>query len=783
MDSTPYGSIIFVVLFVVLSSSLLAQSPIIVSKTTKELRVPFEQMLTFEDTTTRLSFSDIRNTDYASKFNLQGHRVERFSSAYWAKFTFAGEALKEKSWFLEGRDPNTHFMDFYIPNSDGSYSEHKMGLLRPFDDRLIPYKNFVLELPNHSDSLTIFVRIASGNPAQFLFRLKSSGFLLSYAINEYVLLGIFYGIILVMAVYNLLLFLFMKEKLYFWYVLYVLAAGLTCSIEDGLGFQYLWPALYGLNHYIEYLVGVLFLISFLFYANALIEISIRRPMMFKVLVGITAGAILYLLMHKLFGLETSLISIYTLPLAFAFVVALSLLRERFAPAKYFVLACSLIMVSLLILFLNKINAFSWNYMSNVVIIVLVYAFNIALVVEVIILSLAQAQKLRYFQAEQEKTLKDSESRFRGIFQASSDAILVYDFKKHRILNNNDRAAQIFGYGEEEWRELQIGQLIKLPSSANGNISADLMSGNLPEAAFYNMGIGFKKSGEPFDCELTVARLKEVEQEYSVIAIKDISRRKTAEHNLQHRMEEIRKKNEELEKYIASNLELENFAYVASHDIKQPLRTITSFSQLLQRRLGKAKDVPESVYEYLDFIIAAAKNLNDLIHGLLDHAKVGQVGEYKFQMTDMNRMVKGVELGLNEQLQESGAELHYQDLPEIFAEPNRISQLLQNLISNAVKFRRDDQPCRITIEAKSDDQFWQFSVKDNGIGIPAEKQEAVFNMFTKLHAKEEFSGHGIGLATCKKIVEIHGGEIWLESEVDKGTTFYFTINKELKGVEL
>lgn len=783
MDSTPYGSILFVVLFLALSYPLLSQSPIPVSKSTKELRVPFEQMLTFEDTTARLSFSDIRNTDFEAKFNLEGHRVERFSSAYWAKFTFAGEALREKSWFLEGRDPNTHFMDFYIPQADGSYNEYKMGLIRPFDARLIPYKNFVLELPNHSDSLTIFVRIASGNPAQFLFRLKSSGFLLSYAINEYVLLGIFYGIILVMALYNLLLFLFMKEKLYFWYVLYVLAAALTCSIEDGLGFQYLWPGLYELNHYIEYLVGVLFLVSFLFYANALIEISDRRPMMFKVLVGITAGAIVYLLMHKLFGLETSLISIYTLPLAFAFIIALTLLRERFAPAKYFVLACSLIMVSLLILFLNKINAFSWNYMSNVVIILLVYAFNIALVVEVVILSLAQAQKLRYFQKEQEKTLKASESRFRGIFQASSDAILVYDFKKHRILNTNNRASQIFGYGDKDWEGLQLSQLIKLPSSLEGNIAADLMSGNLPEAAFYNMGIGFKKSGEQFDCELTIARLKEVKQEYSVVAIKDISRRKTAEHNLQHRIEEIRKKNEELERYIASNLELENFAYVASHDIKQPLRTITSFSQLLQRRLAQAKDVPESVYEYLEFIIAGARNLNDLIHGLLDHAKVGQIGEYQFQMTDMNRIVKGVELGLNEQLQESGAELHYQDLPEIFAEPNRMAQLLQNLISNAVKFRRTDQPCMITIEAKSDDQFWQFSVQDNGIGIPKEKQEAVFNMFTKLHAKEEFSGHGIGLATCKKIVEIHGGEIWLESEVDKGTTFYFSINRELKGGEL
>ncbi len=740
-------------------------------------------MLTFEDTTASLSFQDIRTAAYQAKFKSEGYRVEQFSSAYWTKFTIVGTALREKSWFLEGRDPNTHYMDFYLPEKDGTYGAYPMGLMRPFDTRLTPYKNFVLELPNHTDSLTVFVRIASGNPAQFLFRLKSADFLLSYAINEYVLLGVFYGIILVMALYNLLLFLFMKEKLYFWYVLYVSAGALTCLIEDGLGFQYLWPGFVTLNYYIEYLVGAFFLISFLFYANSLMEISTHRPMMYKVLIGITAGAIAYLLMHKLFGLETSLISIYTLPLAFAFMIALSLHREGYPPAKYFVLAGALIMVSLLILIFNKINLFRWINMSNVAIILLVYAFNIALVVEVFILSFAQAQKLRSFQEEQQNTLRASENLFRGIFQASSDAIMVYDFNEQKILKVNERASEIFGYEAHEWQRLQLSNLIKLPGASIGDLTEDYIQESPSGPAFFELGICTKKTGEEFDGELTIALLKESEQEYSVIAIKDISRRNTAERKLANRLEEIKKKNEQLKRYIASNLELENFAYVASHDIKQPLRTITSFSQLIQRRLATAKDVPESVQEYLEFIISGAQNLNAMIHGLLDHAKVGQVGDYRFQMTDMNRIVKHVELSLNQQIQESGAELCYEDLPVIFAEPTRMIQLVQNLISNALKFRREGVPSRVTVEARSEDQFWVFSVKDNGIGIPKEKRETVFNMFTKLHAKDQFKGHGIGLATCKKIVEIHQGKIWLESALDQGTTFYFTIKKDLTEVDL
>ena len=773
----PYCRIAWFFPLLLLSGPLVAQESIVVSSDDKELRVSFDQMLTFEDTTGDLTFAEIRTAFYQSGFRTNDFRVEDYASAYWTTFTFTGKSLQEQSWFLEGRDPNTHQMDFYLPNEDGSYSSHEMGLLRPFEARPMFHKNFVLELPNHSDSITVFVRIASHNPAQFLFRLKSAEFLLGYSINEYLLLGIFYGIILIMAVYNFLLYFFMQDKLYIWYVIYVISGALTCLIEDGLGFQYLWPGFFELNHYMESIVGIWFLVSFLFYANSFIEISGRRPQLFKVLCLITAGAVLYLVFHRLFGIQTSLISIYSLPYTFVFGIALSLLQEGYKPARPFVLATSMVMISLLILFLNKVNLFGWIEMNNLTIILLVYAFNIALVFEAIILSFGQARKLRHFQEQQQGILEASESRFRGIFQASSDAILVYDFQSEQILNFNQKALHLFGYSGAMLQSCRLDQLIQLPSMSGGSSFRDIVGQHAHEAQFFEQANGIKMSGDRFDCEFTIAPLQEIDEKYSVVAIKDTSRQKTAERSLEKRIGEIRDKNRQLEKYIASNLELENFAYVASHDIRQPLRTMNSFSQLIQRKLKGIPNVPESVQEYLQFIIAGATDLEAMITGLLEHSRINQIGEYQFATVAMHDLLEQVRLNLNEQIRESGATLSGENLPQVFADPTSMVQLLQNLISNAIKFRKKDIPCQIHVHARPQDDHWLFSVSDNGIGIAPEKQESVFQLFTQLHAKSKYEGYGIGLATCKKIVEIHHGEIWLESELGVGTTFYFTLSKE------
>ncbi len=240
---------------------------------------------------------------------------------------------------------------------------------------------------------------------------------------------------------------------------------------------------------------------------------------------------------------------------------------------------------------------------------------------------------------------------------------------------------------------------------------------------------------------------------------------------------LQEKNEQLEKYIESNMQLENFAHIASHDLREPIRTIVSFSQLLK---GKAKDkLSEDESEYLDFIITASKNMTALIDDLLSYALVNSK-KPAFEDVYLAPLFEALLLQMRVAIQEKEAIITYDGLPEkIMGNPRLLTQLLQNLLSNGIKFRRPDRSPVIAIRAKDLGHYWQFSVSDNGIGISPEYHDRIFLLFRRLHTREVYEGSGIGLATCKKIVDFHQGNIWLDSQKGQGTTFHFTIHKNLE----
>jgi PAS domain S-box-containing protein len=220
----------------------------------------------------------------------------------------------------------------------------------------------------------------------------------------------------------------------------------------------------------------------------------------------------------------------------------------------------------------------------------------------------------------------------------------------------------------------------------------------------------------------------------------------------------------------SNADLEQFAYVASHDLQEPLRMVASYLQLLERRYrGKLDDTAD---EFIDYAVDGATRMQTLINDLLNYSRVDSRGK-SFVLTPCSAILDRAIANLRTAIEATGATITYVPLPEIMADATQLTQLFQNLIGNALRFC-SDQPPKIHIGAQRQADAWLFSVQDNGIGIDSEYADRIFLIFQRLHSRGEYPGTGIGLAICKKIVERHGGNIWVESQLGKGSTFYFTI---------
>ena len=230
----------------------------------------------------------------------------------------------------------------------------------------------------------------------------------------------------------------------------------------------------------------------------------------------------------------------------------------------------------------------------------------------------------------------------------------------------------------------------------------------------------------------------------------------------------------------SNEELEQFAYVASHDLQEPLRVVSMYCQMIDRFIQEnfPKDMPEKKQKelklYMDFTQDATHRMSFLIKDLLEFSRVGRADD-NYEMTNINDIIDNVIKDFNISISENNVTIEHTEMPVLMVKKKRISQVFHNLISNAIKFKKGDS-VSISIEVKERENDWLFSVSDDGIGIEEKHQERIFGIFKRLHSREDYPGTGIGLALVRKIVESHGGEVWLESEGGEGATFLFTIPK-------
>ncbi|MBI3662329.1 MAG: PAS domain S-box protein [Acidobacteria bacterium] len=355
----------------------------------------------------------------------------------------------------------------------------------------------------------------------------------------------------------------------------------------------------------------------------------------------------------------------------------------------------------------------------------------------------------------------AEAHFRGLLDAAPDAVLVVNHKGEIVLAN-EHMDEMFGYARGEL----IGQPVEVLVSERFRIAHVVHRANYREAPHRRpMGSGVdlrsvRKDGAEFPAEISLGPLESEEGMLVIAAIRDITERKRAEATLAFQAKELAR----------SNAELERFAYVASHDLQEPLRMVTSFVQLLARRyqgrLGADAD------KFIGFASDGAGRMKLLIDDLLTYSRVGRANK-AFERVDCESVLARVLQGLQVAIREKGAYVTHDPLPAIWGDRTLLEQLFQNLIANAIQFRGNEPP-RVHVTVVGDAKGWLFSVQDNGIGIPRESSERIFEVFQRLHSWAEHPGTGIGLAICKKVAEHHGGRIWVESEPEKGARFLFTI---------
>lgn len=272
-------------------------------------------------------------------------------------------------------------------------------------------------------------------------------------------------------------------------------------------------------------------------------------------------------------------------------------------------------------------------------------------------------------------------------------------------------------------------------------------------------------GRSYLVNATPIRNEENEIIFGLVVILDVTELKKAQLELEEKNQKLARSNDELEK----------FAYVASHDLQSPLKTIISFLQLLEQRHGAA--MGQEGKEFIEYCISSSTRMRNLITDLLNYSRVNSIPR-PFVQTNLGDLMFVVTRNLESNIKAKNAQIQYDNLPSVLAEPYMLTQLLQNLVDNAMKFTKPDQPIKISVSYSQTPTHHQINVSDNGIGIKEEFQDKIFQIFQRLHTDTEYIGTGIGLAICKKVVTHHQGEIWIDSVYGEGTTFHFTIKKNL-----
>jgi len=371
----------------------------------------------------------------------------------------------------------------------------------------------------------------------------------------------------------------------------------------------------------------------------------------------------------------------------------------------------------------------------------------------------------------EEALREIQEGFRSAFEDAPIGMALMSVAPEspgHLLQVNRALADLTGYSEERLRAIDLSSLTHPDDREREQpLIQKLLAGGIPH---YHLEQRYLRAdGSPVWVMLNASTVHNSRGKllYGIAQVQDISERKQAEESLARAAAELERHAAELER---SNADLQQFAYVASHDLSEPLRMVSSYVQLLARRYEGKLD--SDADDFIGFAVDGTVRMQALIDGLLMYSRAG-TADYSLVPVDCSEVARQALAMLEARVRDTDADVTIDELPTVQGDPTQLAQLFQNLIGNAIKFVSDKQP-HVHVSAEREPGAWRFGVTDNGIGIEPRHMERIFAVFQRLHSREAYSGSGVGLAICKRIVERHGGRIWVESTPGQGSTFYFTI---------
>lgn len=722
-----FGRLLTLMLLFCLSGAAFGQEVITYENSAQVL--PLGQRVYYlEDPTRTLSIQNILTDSVQSRFRKSEHEQLNFGnteSSVWLKFTV--QNLSDEQLILEIKKSLIHQIELYKPFPNGRFVRIETGALYPLSTRPIRDNYFLFKLlPPRSQPATFYFRFTSAESLQIPIHLSAPSVLFHEHKVEEILFGLFYGLMAVMLVYNLFLFISVREKAYLLYVLYLCCAILLNDMMiTGLGFEYLWPNSPAFNYYVNALTGVLYFFM-IFFSSAFLNTKVNTPQLHKGFYIFYAASVLiiYLNLSGDYFISSVLSQFVGLLLSvFLFVVGVDAYKKGVTIARYYLLAWGVLLLSGVTLIMLMNDLIPSNIFTE-------HATLIGTALEVILLSFALGDRINVLRKEKEN--------------AQREQLLVME----QHTNNLERLVS------ERTREIL---------EQNREIAAQ------------NEELLTHQDHIKLQNEELFERNKQLEEAQGIIEIQHKALKKYSE-NLEREVEkrayDLVQTNKEL---VFQNQQLEQFAFIAAHNLRAPVARIQGLANLLEH----TKDQPDSSESkfILEKVVESSRELDGVIYDLARVLEIRKDSLDGFKMVDLEERINRVLSLLRDEIDAADIVIKKDlNVREFFSIPQYLESIVYNLVSNSIKFRRQDGQTELVIKTSLESNTLHLMVKDNGVGFNANQfRDKLFGLYQRFHT--HVGGKGIGLHLVKTQVDALNGTIEVSSKPDEGTTFIILLPRQ------